>query len=143
MPGGGLFLPVVALLALPFAQAVPSGIKPSSTSLVDDVSPQMADAEANARAAEATIEAVNADLKRMSTFSEEVERNLKEETQAKRDMEHALGYFRRQIELNSGERDGESVTRKRGRALRPCQWCARRLHAAGSLRCSTWRGLAS
>ena len=63
------------------------------------------DFEANLRQAEATIAQVQADMKRMATFSEEVQRNLSEEERAKQDVSHALGYFRRQIELSSSERD--------------------------------------
>ena len=39
--------------------------------------------ESNARQAEASIEQVQADLKRMATFGEEVERNLREQEKTK------------------------------------------------------------
>ena len=83
-------------------QAVPSlalSPRPGEVVAVD------ATTESNARQAEASIEQVQADLKRMSTFGEEVARNLREQEQTKQDVSHALSYFRRQIELGVGERD--------------------------------------
>ena len=53
----------------------------------------------------ATAEQLQADMKRMDTFSEEVRRNLDEEAKAKQDLSHALGYFHRQMQLSSDERD--------------------------------------
>ena len=63
------------------------------------------EAEHNMRQADATIEQLQADMKRMDTFSEEVRRNLDEEAKAKQDLSHALGYFHRQMQLSSDERD--------------------------------------
>ena len=63
------------------------------------------EAEHNMRQADATIEQLQADMKRMDTFSEEVRRNLEEEAKAKQDLSHALGYFHRQMQLSSDERD--------------------------------------
>ena len=45
----------------------------------------------------------------LSTFGDEVRRSLAEEQRAKEDIAHAIGYFRRQIELSSGERDVAST----------------------------------
>ena len=63
------------------------------------------DADATQRQAEASVEQVEADLKRMATFSSEVRRSLDEADRAKIDVQHALGYFRRQTELQQDERD--------------------------------------
>ena len=63
------------------------------------------EAEKNMRQADATIEQLQTDMKRMDTFSEEVRRNLDEEVKAKQDLSHALGYFHRQMQLSSDERD--------------------------------------
>ena len=63
------------------------------------------EAEHNMRQADATIEQLQTDMKRMDTFSEEVRRNLDEEAKAKQDLSHALGYFHRQMQLSSDERD--------------------------------------
>ena len=63
------------------------------------------EAEHNMRQADATIEQLQTDIKRMDTFSEEVRRNLDEEGKAKQDLSHALGYFHRQMQLSSDERD--------------------------------------
>ena len=64
-----------------------------------------ADADAMQRQAEASIEQVEGDLKRMTTFNAEVRRSLDESDRAKIDVQHALGYFRRQQELHQDERD--------------------------------------
>ena len=63
------------------------------------------DADAMQRQAEASIEQVEGDLKRMTTFNAEVRRSLDESDRAKIDVQHALGYFRRQQELHQDERD--------------------------------------
>ena len=63
------------------------------------------EAEHNMRQADATIEQLQTDMKRMDTFSEEARRNLDEEAKAKQDLSHALGYFHRQMQLSSDERD--------------------------------------
>ena len=63
------------------------------------------DADAMQRQAEASVEQVEGDLKRLSTFSAEVRRSLDEADRAKLDVQHALGYFRRQQELQQDERD--------------------------------------
>ena len=63
------------------------------------------DAEANARQAEATIQQVETDIGKMASFAEEVQRTLRAEEEAKADVAHAIGYFRRQIELSTDERD--------------------------------------
>ena len=47
-----------------------------------------------ARAAEASIEQVEADLKRLGTFSQEVRHTLDEADRAKLDVQHALAAFR-------------------------------------------------
>ena len=60
---------------------------------------------ARALAAAESAEKLQADMKRMDTFSEEVRRNLDEEAKAKQDLSHALGYFHRQMQLSSDERD--------------------------------------
>lgn len=77
--------------------------------LADGVSAEPAmttdDADTAQRQAEASIESVEADLKRMSTFNAEVRRSLDEADKAKLDVQHALGYFRRQQELHQDERD--------------------------------------
>ena len=64
-----------------------------------------AQAEQNMRQADATIDQLQNDMKRMDTFADEVRRNLDEEAKAKQDLSHALGYFHRQMELSSDERD--------------------------------------
>ena len=63
------------------------------------------EAESNAAAASATIESVERDLSRMAEFGQEVRRNLNEQATASKDVQHALSYFRRQIELSASERD--------------------------------------
>ena len=72
-----------------------------------DVEPAALDADADVtqRQAEASAEQVEADLKRMSTFNSEVRRSIDEADRAKLDVQHALGYFRRQQELQQDERD--------------------------------------
>jgi chromosome segregation ATPase len=65
----------------------------------------IASSEQNMRAAEASIGAVQKDMTALATFGDEVRRTLAEEERAKEDVAHAIGYFRRQIELSSGERD--------------------------------------
>jgi len=64
-----------------------------------------ADAEAVARQGEASLEQVEADMKRMATFGAEVRRSLDESDKAARDVSQALSYFRRQTALQQDERD--------------------------------------
>ncbi len=70
-----------------------------------DAEKLQSEAEHNMRQADATIEQLQTDMKRMDTFAEEVRRNLDEEARAKQDLSHALGYFHRQMQLSSDERD--------------------------------------
>ena len=56
---------------------------------------------------EASVEQVEADLKRMGTFSAEVRRTLDESDKTTRDVQQALGYFRRQSQLNQDARDSD------------------------------------
>ena len=86
--------PLLALLCASAALALPS----KQEALI-------ASSEANMREAEASIGAVQKDMTALATFGDEVRRTLDEEQRAKADIAHAIGYFRRQIELSSGERD--------------------------------------
>ena len=70
-----------------------------------DAEKLQSEAEHNMRQADATIEQLQTDMKRMDTFAEEVRRNLDEEARAKQDLSHALGYFHRQMQLSSDKRD--------------------------------------
>jgi len=81
--------------------AITSGLQQVSIGEMDS----KLDAETNARQAEATIEQVQTDLSKMATYAEEVQRSLKAEVDARTDVAHAIGYFRRQIELSATERD--------------------------------------
>ena len=70
------------------------------------------EAESNAAAASATIESVERDLSRMAEFGQEVRRNLNEQATASKDVQHALSYLRRQIELSASEREGDARRRQ-------------------------------
>ena len=81
------------------------------------------ESEANMRQAEATIGAVQKDMTALATFGDEVRRSLAEESRAKDDVAHAIGYFRRQIELQSGERDiaAAHIARLEGEVRASCR----------------------
>lgn len=67
------------------------------------------DADATQQQVEASISQVEADVRKMSTFEEDVRRNLLEQDKVKQGITHALGYFRRQEELAQDERDQTHV----------------------------------
>ena len=56
---------------------------------------------------EASVEQVEADLKKLGTFSAEVRRTLDVHDKTNRDMQQAIGYFRRQTSLNQDARDAD------------------------------------
>ena len=68
-----------------------------------------ADADTSQRQSEASIEAVEADLKRLATFGSQVRHSLDEADRAKGAVEHALADFRRQSELQQNERDASQA----------------------------------
>ena len=73
-------LAVALLLVVRDAASAPSlALTPGR----DDGLASASNTESNARQAEASIEQVQADLKRMSTFGEEVERTLREQEKTK------------------------------------------------------------
>ena len=59
------------------------------------------------------MEQVQADLRRLAAFGEEVQRSLNEEQRAKNDIEHSISYFRQQLTLASEERDAASTRESR------------------------------
>ena len=71
--------------------------------------PKDMDMDSTQRQAEASMQQVETDLKRLSTFTEEVRRSLDEADRSKTDVQHAIGYFRRQVELQQDERDNENT----------------------------------
>lgn len=85
--------------------AVPIEAAPAAYTAGAGADASSPEAETNLQQAEASIEQVEKDLSRMSTFAAEVKRTVDQEEHAKADVTHALGYFRRQMELHAGERD--------------------------------------
>ena len=81
------------------AALVPPSHLTGSSHSAEDAEKLQAEAESNMRQADATIDQVQADIKRMDTFGAEVKRNLAEEAKAKQDITHALGYFHRQLQV--------------------------------------------
>ena len=105
-------LPVLLALASPLPTPTPTAMDSAvdgAMPIVDDAMPIDGDADTTQRQAEASVEQVEADLKRMSTFNSEVRRSLDESDRAKLDVQHALGYFRRQQELATDERDNSKA----------------------------------
>jgi chromosome segregation ATPase len=90
----------------PPAAAEPTPVRappvPTARPTVDDV-------EQVAQQGEASVEQVEADLKRMGTFSAEVRRTLDMHDKTNRDMQQAIGYFRRESRLNMDSRDADKA----------------------------------
>lgn len=101
-----------ALLALLLATETPGVASLTTGGLVPLAAPAAdpaGDADASQRQTEASIEQVQADLKRMATFGSEVRRSLDEADKAKTDVEQALGAWRRQSELQQQDRDASKA----------------------------------
>ena len=62
-----------------------------------------------AQQGEASVDQVEADLKRMGTFSAEVRRTLDMHDKTNRDITQAISYFRRQTALNQDSRDQDKA----------------------------------
>ena len=78
---------------------------PDTTKLPEPVEKPQNDVEAVAQQEEASIEQVEADLKRLDTFGASVTKDLEAQAHAVADVQHALGYFRQQTQLQRDERD--------------------------------------
>merc|ERR1719240_1215774 len=98
--------PLAVESAAPEAAADPA---PVVQAPVPNSTPKFSDVESVAQQGEASVEQVEADLKRMGTFSSEVRRTLDMHDKTNRDMQQAIGYFRRQTAMNTDSRDADKA----------------------------------
>ena len=84
------------LLIFALAAVLPAGVAAAPAGSLEPGYEPEADADSIQQQSEASVAQVEADLKRLSTFSSEVRRSLDEADRAKADVTHAVGYFRRQ-----------------------------------------------
>ena len=89
-------LPTEAAATVSALDAVPHDAGDATVTADADVTPQQA---------EASINQVEADMRRMESFADDVRRTLKEQDRVKQGISHAIGYWRRQQELAQDERD--------------------------------------
>lgn len=103
-----------ALLSVPthpdqYEKAIPPA-EPSAKVLMlplsEAIAAQHADADATQQQAEASISAVESDMRKMSSFGEEVKQLLTQQERVKQGITHAIGYWRKIEAEDADQRDG-------------------------------------